>query len=292
MPPKKKLKVQCGVCGAEFDHYYRKTHNEIQHRHLLLQNKAIPYKTSGAAPNPFAAAASSSEKEIRLTSDASQIIASSAEASEQTFQLDSIKDTEESVTSPKIPEAAEGGQYGTHSICEESSTLKDNTKKRLSFPSLSFEDIGQDQPIATVIPESEELESQCTWVQCAGKLAAIIESVESKKSLIHMVSNVEVPNCRSFLQQTIYFCQSLNTSIKDLHKNCQLTLEKLSHEKVPLSENDLKEAITSTDPGNRPNIRTDLQRKFLLQIGPQQPSLPKFPLNESCPAGRQRRFCA
>ena len=115
--------------------------------------------------------------------------------------------------------------------------------------------------------------------------------MESGKSLIHMLSTATVPDCRSFLQQAIYFCQSLSASVKHLYHDCQLSLQALSHEKVPLSESELKEAITSTDPGNRPSIKTDLQRKFLLQIGPQQPVLPKYPLNEACPAGRQRRFC-
>ena len=112
------------------------------------------------------------------------------------------------------------------------------------------------------------LESQSSWVQCAGKLAEIIEIVESGKSLIHMLSTAPVPNCHSFLQQAIYFCQSLSASVQHLYHD-STSLKALSHEKVHLRESELKEAITSTDPGNRPSIKMAFQRKFLLQIVPQ-----------------------
>ena len=115
MPPKKKIKVQCGVCGAEFDHYYRKTHNETQHRNLLLENKAIPYKTHGAAPNPFAAAALSRQKVAPLTSEAFPIIASSTKGCEPKFQLHTAKDCSDESVTRTIPKEADYEHYDTRS---------------------------------------------------------------------------------------------------------------------------------------------------------------------------------
>ena len=71
-------------------------------------------------------------------------------------------------------------------------------------------------------PENEVLERQSSWVQCAGKLAELIEIVESGKSRCRMLQYLTA--ALSF-KKLFTFVNHLMASVKDLYHDFHLSLK-------------------------------------------------------------------
>lgn len=95
-----------------------------------------------------------------------------------------------------------------------------------------------------------------------------------------------------------YTLTTAEECIKNLHNYCSAALRNIKLAIENRNKTDEEIAPNTNvqpvehDPGKRPNILTDFQRKSLINIGPCRPVLTLFPVNSEIPNGKQNKFCA
>jgi len=129
------------------------------------------------------------------------------------------------------------------------------------------------------------------WISCAGQLEAISNEFNQCSEILSNMKMSKFPNPILFLINSIQCITSINKNINSYISNATKVLDQLT------TINDSKNIETSTtnafvehDPGKRIPITTTLQRQFLISLGPYQPKLAKYPLDNSISSIKQQHF--
>jgi hypothetical protein len=126
---------------------------------------------------------------------------------------------------------------------------------------------------------------------CSGQLAFLCDFLTECRILQRQVAADDVVNPFVVLPQMLDVVSKVADISKELVINCNQVLDNiLKNGTIPDEEHTEKQDVVEVDPGLRKKITSDNQRRYLLQTGPFQPKLPRFPVNESIPKDKQCRF--
>ncbi|KAJ8020771.1 hypothetical protein HOLleu_40451 [Holothuria leucospilota] len=301
MPPKKKMKVECLECGALFDQYYRKTHNEKQHQDLLRAHRVVRYKAFGAPANPF-------EEDPEGYGDGKERVA-------EDFQsVNDDKEDEPSTSGMMVQQERhclhdkrpEGDGDGHPRQGEDIQSSDDDYENapRMAVPCKGYgqqgEIHGMDEVEDRIVGELrataaktahsvDEPREALDIFTCAAQLKNIISFANNAQEMVCKVEDAHDTSHQNLLADIEEFASSMAQKARTLKESCSKPLARVER-LCDLSEEDIRIAATTHDSARRPEDMTFEQKLFLIRTGPHQPKLPVFPRNGQVPKGKQSRF--
>ena len=133
--------------------------------------------------------------------------------------------------------------------------------------------------------ETEERQGHenVAWFNCAGLLQYLKSQLRNVEEIIDEVESADNPNQEYFLNKVIETAGEVKDTPSELLKISLQVLEKVEKEKMTLDDSNQKDLPTmpSLDPGMRSKHLTDSQKMYLIQIGPNQPTLQVYPSNSN-----------
>lgn len=113
-------------------------------------------------------------------------------------------------------------------------------------------------------------------------------------TLISKLKSEALPNPITFLLESQQVIESLKTKCELFLQNVELVSQNISQSESsdrPSSSCDSAlNYLVAHDPGNRISISTSAQRQYLISLGPHQPKLIRYPVNNSIDKSKQRSF--
>ena len=128
---------------------------------------------------------------------------------------------------------------------------------------------------------------------CAGQLSYLVKDLESCESLLQEVRNEDCPDIERFLSNVEDLTKHICLASKEISKNAKRVLDSMKQNKLDVDPSVCEAScLPSPDPGQRGEIKTDEERKYLIALGPYQPNLSKFPESKDISKQKQCRFSA
>ena len=131
------------------------------------------------------------------------------------------------------------------------------------------------------------------WSTCAGQLSYLVKDLESCESLLQEVRNEDCPDIERFLSNVEDLTKHICLTSKEISKNAKRVLDSMKQNKLDVDPSVCEAScLPSPDPGQRGEIKTDEERKYLIALGPYQPNLSKFRESKDISKQKQCRFSA
>lgn len=120
-------------------------------------------------------------------------------------------------------------------------------------------------------------DDEFSWMKCAGRVAELFTNFDRANSILTKFKTDTIPNPKIFIAE-ISDCLSM------IHYECDQVLRyiKRGEEKLFNENENLIQAeneIPDHDPGNRKKVNSQYERRYLISLGPCQPKLEVFPVN-------------
>ena len=123
-----------------------------------------------------------------------------------------------------------------------------------------------------------------TWIECFGRLSHLCCNLMECRELISKVEKLDVPQPETLLGELLDVVERLNSLSSSLLSDTNQALANIK------SQQDHVPVISSTefipidrDPGCRRKILTDEDRLYMIEQGPFQPKLTRYPRNRDIP---------
>ena len=127
----------------------------------------------------------------------------------------------------------------------------------------------------------------------AGQLSYLVKDLESCESLLQEVRNEDCPDIERLLSNIEDLTKHICLTSKEISKNAKRVLDSMKQNKLDVDPSVCEAScLPSPDPGQRGEIKTDEERKYLIALGPYQPNLSKFPESKDISKQKQCRFSA
>lgn len=130
---------------------------------------------------------------------------------------------------------------------------------------------------------------ETSWISCAGQLENLINDFNLCGVILTKLKNDTLPNPIIFLLESIQIISIIKSKAKQYLINAKNVSQKMSST-VNENQNYVFDDLISHDPGKRDLVTSSPQRKYLINLGPYQPKLSKFPINKSINESKQNRF--
>ncbi|KAJ8019083.1 Zinc finger MYM-type protein 1 [Holothuria leucospilota] len=130
------------------------------------------------------------------------------------------------------------------------------------------------------------------WLDCAGQLSHLAADFKVVQTLLDGVRGESCPLVETFLTNVKEITSQITEKSQSLHDNAEIVLNNFKEKKKMVDDAcpEVVHKVPPHDPGERGEIKHDSERKYLVNIGPHQPKLRKFPQNKDIPAKKQCRF--
>ena len=106
--------------------------------------------------------------------------------------------------------------------------------------------------------------------------------------MLHDVKTTEIVNLKDFLTNIHELGKKMKVNVNRLVSLSKKNLEKYDNSAC-YDDDTTPPDIPEWDPGLRPVVLTDGQKRYLVTKGPHQPKLPRFP-NDNIPFNKQQQF--
>ena len=107
------------------------------------------------------------------------------------------------------------------------------------------------------------------------------------------VRNEDCPDIERFLSNVEDLTKHISLTSKEISKNAKRVLDSMKQNKLDVDPSVCEAScLPSPDPGQRGEIKTEEERKYLIALGPYQPNLSKFPESKDISKQKQCRFSA
>lgn len=154
------------------------------------------------------------------------------------------------------------------------------------------------QTLESVIPELSEdhvqSSEEISWLLCVGQLEDIVSNLTHCNTLILKLKAEVLPNQIIFLLESQLIIENIKTKSEIFLKNVKLVSHNISQsellDKHTNSRDSESNYCVAHDPGNRISITTASQKQFLINLGPHQPKLIRYTVNNSIEKSKQRSF--
>ena len=128
-------------------------------------------------------------------------------------------------------------------------------------------------------PYNQDEPTECeTWISCAGHLHYLKTKLHTSEAILNEIESTEKVHEEYFLIQMKELVEQLNKSSKQLLKASTNVLETLESSKGSLDNNSQYSTLPLLDPGERSTNLTEVQKRYLIRVGPYQPVLPEYPV--------------
>lgn len=142
--------------------------------------------------------------------------------------------------------------------------------------------------------EQNKDEIEITWLLCAGQMENIASNLTHCHTIISKLKTEALPNPITFLLDSQQIIESLKTKCELFLHNVKLVSQNISQTELlnkPSNSNiSVFNYLVAHDPGNRIPITTSSQRQYLISLGPHQPKLIRYSVNNSIDKSKQRSF--
>ncbi len=129
--------------------------------------------------------------------------------------------------------------------------------------------------------ESKENETETSWLSCAGMLESIIQDFSECGMLLSKLKDEDAPNPFKFLADISHIVCKTKSKCTKLLKAAEKAIDELAVQNNSNAESFvIQNNIIDHDPGKRGKVTSEGQRLYLLNLGPCQPKLMKYPINE------------
>ena len=130
-----------------------------------------------------------------------------------------------------------------------------------------------------------------TWIECFGKFSHLCSNLMECQELISKVGKLDVPQPENHLGELLDVVERLNSLSSSLLSDTNQALANIK------SQQDHVPVFSSTefipidrDPGCRRKILTDEDRVYMIEQGPFQPKLTRYPRNRDIPPPKHCQF--
>ncbi|XP_065061865.1 uncharacterized protein LOC135688783 [Rhopilema esculentum] len=138
--------------------------------------------------------------------------------------------------------------------------------------------------------EDDTEESEVNLWSCVGALEYLVKHLERALSLLKETKSAETIKTKEFLINTIDIALLVENSSTVLHELSKKTLKHYDDQLLVEQEPQSLIEMPNWEPGLRPQSLNVNQKKYLLEKGPCQPKLVRFPPNNDIQAHKQRQF--
>lgn len=123
---------------------------------------------------------------------------------------------------------------------------------------------------------------------CAGRIAAFLLNFEKTKEILKNMKGNAIPNSRIFIIEIIDCVSKIHQESFELLEFARKGEVKIFEDKdeVQLSSN----VNVAHDPGKRAKHFSQEERVYLTSLGPYQPKMSIYPINQEIPQNKQHRF--
>ncbi|KAF0739482.1 zinc finger MYM-type protein 1-like, partial [Aphis craccivora] len=133
------------------------------------------------------------------------------------------------------------------------------------------------------------IEEELTWISCAGQLENLINDFNLCNTLLSKVKSDPYPNPIIFILESIQVISTIKDKAIQFLINSKKVVEKMTSVENE-NENYVFDDLIFHDPGKRGPVTSSPQRQYLINLGPFQPKLLKFPVNSKINKSKQNRF--
>lgn len=134
-------------------------------------------------------------------------------------------------------------------------------------------------------------EVELSWISCAGQLENLINDFNLCSTLLSKLKSDPYPNPIFFILESIQVISTIKDKATNFLINSKKVAQKMtSVENENENENFVLDDLISHDPGKRGPVTSSPQRQFLINLGPYQPKLSKFPINLNINESKQNCF--
>lgn len=311
---RKRIKLECLECRAQFDDDYKSKHEQKHHN-----GKRVRIKHVGAPANPFEAAKSAKRK--RKQSEDDTLLPSEPKTDELAVLSEVSSNETQNLFSP--PEHSETFSENSKSIFVEDVVDGDNNLQKVGIND-SHKQISTDVNLSQILPpksnkeviphstlqegseflgdirtdfgcttsqneQNKKKEESSFWLGSIGQVGEFLKNLASLNKIIENLKNEEDPNPKIYLIELIDNLVKINEESKTL-------IESLTHVQKELTTNDdftfacNDKEVVEHDPGRRTKITSHSERQYLHSLGPFQPKIDNYPINQEIPIKKQCRF--
>ena len=123
-------------------------------------------------------------------------------------------------------------------------------------------------------------------------MKVLAECVNHCKNTVLETSSSEIVFTEEITAYVLESAKKIKTMAINLENNCENALKALYREKsqIGVVQEDADNLQLLLDPADRPKLLTDPQKKKIIQNGPYQPQLKRYPENPNITQNKQRMF--
>lgn len=142
--------------------------------------------------------------------------------------------------------------------------------------------------------DQEECSSErdMDWLSCAGKLHSLNAKMVASAEISREIETVSFPNQEKILKEIINISTQIKESTENVLETSLKVLRKLESSNTNImagSEEDT--TMPAWDPGERLSNLSPSQKRYLLEVGPHQPILDRYPCNDTLISKETHKQC-
>jgi len=141
----------------------------------------------------------------------------------------------------------------------------------------------------SIMPSANYENDQC--VEVVGKLSYLTKYIQQCQELVDHVQSCDVLNVVNVLNQAMEIATGIRDTAIQTVERCQTIRQSMSATSA-VAETSMSDSLIDHDPGKRPGVLTENQKKYPCELGPFQPKLHVFPQNSNIKLTKQCRFSA
>ncbi|CAI6371974.1 unnamed protein product [Macrosiphum euphorbiae] len=314
---RKRVKVECMECGSQFNDDLKKKHEEKLHR-----GKRVNVQHVGAPKNPFESAAKRNLNNLSMTlknctSTSSTLSANNnndekefEDKSASTVQIDvdtkSEKNESSSLTVSNDSNEKEFENKSDYTVQKDVDTKSE--KNESSSPTVSndrdekeFENKSDSTVQKHVDTKSENSEQfieynidenseEISWLLCAGQMEDLVSNLIECNTLLSKLKEDILPNPIIFMLESRQVINRIKLKSESFLQKSKVVLDNLTDPSDQILSVGESNYFVEHDPGRRSDITSSSQRQYLLSLGPHQPKLSKYPINNDIDKFKQKSF--
>ncbi|KAL4152659.1 hypothetical protein QTP88_000492 [Uroleucon formosanum] len=136
----------------------------------------------------------------------------------------------------------------------------------------------------------EEYEfDESSWLLCAGHIEHIVSNLVECRALLTKLKSYSTPNPIIFLLESQHIINNINSKCELFLRSSKTISQNISNTfEDQLNQN--SNQLIEHDPGKRGPVITSSQKQYLIAIGPLQPELIKYPVNNNIDKVKRQSF--
>lgn len=298
MPVGRRYKVTCGICGSTFNKDYTSKHCRTSHPSYNIETLPTTVCKDSNQPTISGLFLSTAKEQDNKTSPSPP---KDSESLKKEYQDQHVVMGEKEPETPQIDEMLSAhechSQLKNVTECDmveshSNEDLTDDIHVHHQTDETFLVNSYSDTETSTDDTATSEEDTEC-WITCYGKLKHLTSTISECQELFLAADNADAPNQKHLLGNLVDIVQRINDQSSSILKMAVIELTKLeatSDEEKNTSKNNVDYSPVDRDPAKRQEITSDADRIWLIEQGPFQPKLARYPRNVNIEKNKQCSF--